>query len=275
MKAFLLYRERDFDPQQPAPPQAQALKDDLALEALLAAMAPDDKFLRDVARAVVLASVVDLDTLRYRQAILQDCLRHPEVVREIYGVTEELLAAKKHLYFYGMASRFPSSVLSSAITMMQVLVGLLKRLARIAEEHAHAFRSEGFVTLFATLRRELDAAYFAEVQDHLSALRFRNGVLLSAELGRGNEGVNYVLRKPNATNRGWVRSLIDQLSPSNTLYIADRDQAGARALSELRDRGVNLVANALAQSADHVESFLHRPSILVGLNAIGYPVRQR
>lgn len=255
MKAFLLYRDRDFDPQQPAPPQAQALQDDLALETLLAAMAPDDPFRRNVARAVVLTSVVDLDTLRYRQAILQDCLRHPEVIQEIYGLTVELLAAKKQLYFYGLASRFPTSVLSSAITMMQLLVSLLKRLAHIAEEHAHVFQAEGFVRLFAMLRHELDAAYFAEVQEHLSALRFRNGVLLSAELGRGNEGVNYVLRKPNATNRGWVRSLIDQLSPGNTLYIADRDQAGARALSELRDRGVNLVANALAQSADHVESF--------------------
>src|SRR5690606_29703060 len=34
------------------------------------------------------------------------------------------------------------------------------------------------------------------------------------------------------------------------------DEAGARALGELRDRGINLVANAAAQSADHINSFL-------------------
>ena len=30
---------------------------------------------------------------------------------------------------------------------------------------------------------------------------------------------------------------------------------GSKALSELKDRGINLVANALAQSADHIDSF--------------------
>jgi hypothetical protein len=28
-------------------------------------------------------------------------------------------------------------------------------------------------------------------------------------------------------------------------------------LSDLKDRGLNLVANAVAQSADHIDSFLH------------------
>jgi DNA mismatch repair ATPase MutS len=37
--------------------------------------------------------------------------------------------------------------------------------------------------------------------------------------------------------------------------IPDRDENGFRALGELEDRGVNLVANALAQSFDHVKSF--------------------
>lgn len=37
--------------------------------------------------------------------------------------------------------------------------------------------------------------------------------------------------------------------------IADRDEAGVRALSELRDRGSNLTANALAQSTDRILSF--------------------
>jgi len=40
-----------------------------------------------------------------------------------------------------------------------------------------------------------------------------------------------------------------------TFHIADRDEAGARALSDLEARGINLVANALAQSAEHILSF--------------------
>ncbi|MGB8347172.1 MAG: hypothetical protein WCD86_19955, partial [Ktedonobacteraceae bacterium] len=40
-----------------------------------------------------------------------------------------------------------------------------------------------------------------------------------------------------------------------TFSISDRDESGARALSGLKDRGINLVANALAQSTDHILSF--------------------
>ncbi len=40
-----------------------------------------------------------------------------------------------------------------------------------------------------------------------------------------------------------------------SFQIADRDENGFRALSELRGRGINLVANAAARSADHILSF--------------------
>ena len=107
------------------------------------------------------------------------------------------------------------------------------------------------------IRKELDDEYFAIVQDHLVELRFRGGVLLSAELGQGNEGANYVLRKPHVKNRNWVQRVVAQRSPSYTFHIHPRDDHGARALGELKDRGINLVANALAQSADHIDSFLN------------------
>jgi hypothetical protein len=39
--------------------------------------------------------------------------------------------------------------------------------------------------------------------------------------------------------------------------VDGRDEAGTRTLANLRDRGINLVANALAQSADHIDSFFN------------------
>jgi DNA mismatch repair ATPase MutS len=43
--------------------------------------------------------------------------------------------------------------------------------------------------------------------------------------------------------------------PAYTWRLPPRDESGAAALGELRDRGLNLVANALAQSDDHILSF--------------------
>ena len=51
--------------------------------------------------------------------------------------------------------------------------------------------------------------------------------------------------------------ILAQTPPVYSFHFHPRDESGARALSELRDRGVNLVANALAQSTDHILSFFN------------------
>jgi DNA mismatch repair ATPase MutS len=89
----------------------------------------------------------------------------------------------------------------------------------------------------------------------LSRLQFRHGSLISAQLGKGNKGKSYVLRKPLDDNRNWLTRLLSEKAPAYNFQLHPRDEAGARALSELNDRGVNLVANALAQSTDHIQSF--------------------
>ena len=74
MKAFLMYRDHDFDLQQKFPPNEQALTQDLELNTLFDAMALGDKVLLEVAKKAVLSSLTDLDTILYRQDILRACL---------------------------------------------------------------------------------------------------------------------------------------------------------------------------------------------------------
>jgi DNA mismatch repair ATPase MutS len=105
------------------------------------------------------------------------------------------------------------------------------------------------------LRLELDDAYFATVQEHLKTLKFRRGVLMSAKLGKGNKGTSYVLRTPPDQPQRWIERLFAERPTTYSFTIAERDESGARALSELQDRGINLVANSLAQSNDHILSF--------------------
>ena len=256
MKARLMYRDRDFDLQGKLPGNEAALRQDLELDTLFKAMALDDKFLYAVAKHAVLAGLgEDVDTIRYRQAILRDCLGQPAVVREIYAIADGALTAEKKIFF-GFYGRYLGGILSRAVEVLELLVGTLRRLRQVADDHAGRFESEGFTALFAMLRRELDDAYFAQIQDHLKRLKFRDGVLLSAEIGKGNKGANYVLRKPNVSGRNWVEQLFARRPPAYTLTLHERDDNGARALSELHDRGINLVANALAQSTDHILSLL-------------------
>ncbi len=254
MKVFLMYRDQDFDPKRQLPPQGPALSQDLELDALFNAMAGGDSFLFAMAKQAIFSGAGDLDTIRYRQAILQDCLNNPAVIRDIYQILLEVIERKRHRWM-GIYGRSPSSILGSSVGMVQMFVDLLKKLRQIADQHAGQFQSEGFTRFFAMLDEELDDAYFASVDDHLKRLRFRNGVLISAVLGKGNEGTGYLLRKPHETKRGLAERIFSRPAPAYSFRIHPRDEHGARALADLRDRGINLVANALAQSADHIDSF--------------------
>ena len=275
MKAFLMYPDRDFDPQQllsrrererhprssdpnldlrsMLPPNEAALMQDLGLDILWNAMASGDNFLFEVAKVAILSGVNDPEVILYRQRILKDCLGEESIVREMYQIAIEGIAEERKNY-WGSFSRYPAGTLHHAVEVLQMFVGKLRRLRRIADEYADHFQSDGFSRLFAMLKDELGDDYFVTIEDHLRRLKFRWGVLISAELGRGNKGSNYVLRRPHHDTRNWFLRIF-QREPGYTYQLHPRDEAGAHALSALRDQGVNLVANALAQSTDHILSF--------------------
>jgi DNA mismatch repair ATPase MutS len=254
MKAFLMYKDHDFDLQQKLPPHAQALTQDLELQTLFNAMALGDKFVFEVAKQAVLSSVNDLDAIRYRQHILRDCLNNPSIVRDIYAIAVESIESERR-NFWGLLSKYPAMVLNRSVEVLQMFVDMLKKLRYIAEEHADVFESEGFTAFFAMLNTELGDDYFASVQHHLRTLKFRDGVLMSVELGQGNQGTNYILRKPHDKKQGWIERIFAEKPLAYKFTIDDRDESGARALSDLKDRGINLVADALAQSTEHILSF--------------------
>ena len=254
MKAFLLCRDRDFDLQRPLRPNAPALIQDLELSTLFNSMALGDKFLFDVAQKVTLNSLTDLDAIRYRQDILRDCLKNASIIREIYTLAIEAIEGERKNYL-GLLTNYPSWVLSRSIEVLKMFVDLLRKLRQLAKEHAARFESEGFTTFFTMLQRELSEDYLASVQEHLRALKFPRGALISAELGQGNKGIHYILRKLPDQKQNWVERVFAEKPTTYGFTIDDRDESGSRALSDLKDRGINLVANALAQSADHVLSF--------------------
>jgi hypothetical protein len=248
-----MHRDRDPDLDREPPSNEAALIRDLGLDTLFAAMAHGDGFILDVARRGVLASLDKPEAIVYRQRVLADCLAQPAVVRHIYDLAVEAIAGERKIWPI-MLRHHPNGLLSRSVEAMHVLVGVLRKLRDLADDHAQDFRSDGFVRFFGMLGTELSDDYFETVEHHLAQLAFRRGVLVSADLGRGGKGTNYVLRRPGSAE-SWISWLLGDDRPSYTVRIADRDEAGATALSELRDRGIDQAADALAQSADHILAF--------------------
>lgn len=253
MKAHLLYRDRDFDLGRALPGQSEELMADLELTTLFDAMSLGDDYLFEISKRVVLTSLDDPAAIVYRQHILGDCILQAGIIREMYSIAVEAIQGEKKIW--GFSRQSPSGILRRAVEVLQLFVGLLRRLRQIVDDHADEFSSDGMTTLFTMVSRELDDGYFQTIDEHLKRLRFRDGILISAGLGKGNQGVRYVLRSPGAAKQGWMERIGIGPRSAYSFEIAPRDEAGARALSELTDRGTNLVANALAESTDHILSF--------------------
>ncbi len=272
-----MFAGRDFDPGQvlarrenerrhnrnrtaiatelPLPWQQQALCQDLGLSIIVDAMSSDDPFLHDAAQVGVLSSLADIDPIKYRQEILADCLDNPEIVRAIYRVAIEAIEGERSNYWSAFG-RYPTGILHHAVEVMHLFAGKLRSLRSIAEQYSSRFRSAGMSRFLAMLECELEETYLVEMEEHLSRLKFRRGILISARLGRGNKARDFVLRKLPDDTRSWIlRHLFDERSEGYTFRLHPRDEAGARALAALSDRGVDLAANAVAQSADHLLGF--------------------
>jgi len=256
MKAHLLYKDRDFDLERELPRNEGGLVQDLDLSTLFEAMAEGDAFLFDVSRRVVLSSLEDPEAMTYRQRVLADCIAHPEIIREMYAISVEAIVGEKKVRSWGFYSKHPSAILRSAVDTLEMFMGLLKRLRRITDEHAGSFHSDGLATFFIMLAKELDDEYLQCVDKHLVLLKLQDGMRISAGLGKGGKGVGYILLVPGQKQKQSLKELIGIAPRSSYSFdIHPRDDAGARALRELTDRGLNFVADALAQSKDHISSF--------------------
>ncbi|MEQ1440096.1 DNA mismatch repair protein MutS [Fontimonas sp. SYSU GA230001] len=268
MRPHLMFADRDFELPWPgpraaaaAPPAAweTALSDDLALTTLERTMAGEDAFLLAVARRALRDAVHnDAAVIRHRQDVLRDFLRMPQLAETLYALVTDALERKRRRHFtLGTLQRYPGSALHWAVQVLQLFIDALRELRDLGRLHAHDCRSAGLRELFATLERELDDDYLAQVGRQLDELRFEHGLLVGARLGPGNISAGHALLRPHDR-----RSLLDRLTQaldprtrSNSFVLDPRDEQGFTILGELRDRAVARAAAACTQAAEHIAGF--------------------
>ena len=252
MKVFLLHSDSDIDLESPLPAQMETVSADLGAATVLDAMAAGDTYLRGVAERVLFQSLTTPAAIRYRQAVLTDSLRNPDLIRDLYALAVRGVETRRDARFFWFRDA-PSSLVQKSVGMLDRLLTVLDDVERSANERVASVESEGLGRLLRSLIDELSPEYRQRVSDELRELRFPRGTLVTASLGRGNRGTDYALRKLP------VRRLLDRLTssgrPSHSFVVSDRDEQGMESLSEIRDRGLRFVADAVAQATDHVIAF--------------------
>ena len=214
MKTFLLYANQDFDWARPAPWNEKPLTQDLDLASILNSMSRADPYLRDIAGRVILHGLDDPAAIRSRQDVLRDCLAHPAVIRQLYDLVTDTLAGEKKIHTFAFL-RSSTAILGRSIEVLEFMQERLRALRIIADTNAAVFSCDGFTRLFRSMTEQLGDDYLQTVADHLTRLRFRSGsgLLLSAQLGAGNHGRNYVLRMSRDEPSRWRRFTQDFFTP--------------------------------------------------------------
>jgi hypothetical protein len=260
MRVFLMHHDRDFELHNGLASNAAELAQDLALDTLFEAMAAGDPFLLEVAKSSVLASLVEREAIDYRQSVLRDCMAQPAVVRELYGITVEAIEKEKRVWGW-MSARYPEGTLHRASDVLRIFIERFHKIRHLVDEQGSEFRSQGFKRLFDMLRAELSDEYLGAVEAHLGRLEFPSGIYMSAGLGDGCKGADYILLKTPEVKQGWlerIQSWAGSVKGNGMEFVYEvdsRDEAGLRALSNLRVEGIGRIAAAVAQSTDHILSF--------------------
>jgi len=256
MKTLLMHPDRDFDAAVPKSREAEDYAQDIELGVLLDAMAAGDPYLREVAQAALFrAWDNDMDTILYRQDILKDCLASKDVVRQFYALAQEPFTRRNDRLYRPFGDE-PSVKVSTSVRTLKDALDVLRRLRNTCNAYYKGFQSDGFNRFFKTLNDNLDDDYLASVNADLEQLTFSSGVLISAGVGEGGKGVDFMLRHPQERDTHLIQRLTTPSPRSFTLQLHPRDEAGAQALSQLQNRGLGLISDALSQSAEHVFGFL-------------------
>ena len=255
MNVFLMYPDRGFDLKAKRPWNADVLVNDLELNTLIQVMAKDDELVSEVSKTALLTGLhTQAEMIHHRQAIVRDCLKDPQTIRNIYEITNDAFDPEKRTWL-GVFSRSPGSVLYSSVSTLKGYLELLKRLKWLSDQKGSHFTSAGFKNFFDMIQKELSDEYLQTIEDHLQQLELGRGVLMTARLGTYNQGDQYILRKRTQAKRSWLDKITGKGAKTYSFSLDPRDEMGGRILSEMEDLGINQAANALAKSADHIESF--------------------
>lgn len=261
MKPFLMYPDRDFVMDTGGGQIVSSIVDDLGLAILCEHMAAGDKLLYAVSQTALLESLQSVDEILFRQQVLKDCIKQANVVRAMYGIAVEALETERRSWSW-LYSKTPEGILYRSIEALQAFLEPLESLRRVCAESEQGFESEGFKRFFRSLKEETDPNSLRAIQEDLRDLRAHDNITATARLGRGNRIDHLLMHRPPARGRTWlerVKRILTGLKhrPDEIFVyvIGERDESGARVLSNIKGKAFAPIARDLDRSANHVRSF--------------------
>lgn len=254
MKPRLLWPDNDLVLRDNAKAEAPAAWEDLDLDLILTSISKGDPALTAIIATVFASPATDPEIIRSRQQVLADVTANLVAARELHDVALDAMDARRRSTsgFYGV---YPSSILHGSVNVLRDLLAALRSTRSVVDRWAGTATAPRTRRWLAEIKENLGDDYLDDLSVHLERLADRGEIPVQARLGAMNQSAGLTLGAGIGSPRRWWSRLLGYVPGKHTIRIADRDEGGARALGELRDRSINDVANALAQSVDYLLAF--------------------
>lgn len=244
MKINLLYPDKEYTINDNISENIKDLFYDLEMESIFSIMADNDKFIYKIVKNVFSNYENNIVTIKHRQDIMKDLIKNQEKIKILYNTIIESLEEEKKGYFF-LFTKNPSSVLYNSVGVILSLIPGLKKIYEITLELEKNSNSNGIKTFCETIKKNLNEEYFKKIENILTDLQFKKGILISATLGFANMGTSFSLLKPTKKVS----------SKSYSFFLSNRDDAGFQILGTIKNKALNKASTYLSEAAENIRSF--------------------
>jgi DNA mismatch repair protein MutS len=200
------------DRPEPLPEKSERWQQDLGLSELALAMSYDRRYKNFVQQTLV-ALVSDPAVIRWRQAVLQDFLDHPKLVRAVEELLPSLASLSQNSALLGKRERSPLAQTSERLAELEIYIDAIEAIHKALT--TTAVQSTALQTLAANMRTLLDDEDFDALKRQLPAMRrplervtsLTVGINLDTQL----RPVSAVLMAVNDYQLGGTTSFIDRV----------------------------------------------------------------
>lgn len=249
MKVHLMARDETFSISRSLPYNVDELKTDLCLASVINIMADGDEIIHSSVGIALLSPLTESHKILYRQAVLSDCLRNSDKVRELYALVQNALISQQQRHLQFSVLQTVTDQFNCGLLRLKSLLEALRKLRAYSEQNAARFQSEGFQSFLTDQRENLDDDFFQQSDDLIEQLQFKNGMLIGACLSKTGRSFGHnLLRYEPASCTEWDKEPY--------YYVNETDAKGISDLLHRREVAMSDSNRILVRAVSYIEDYL-------------------
>jgi len=268
MKPFLLYEQYDNNIQKKISNEEELIEN-LNLNIIFNTMAQNDTFLYDTVKNIILNSLTDINTIMYRQKILEDCLENKSIIKKFYNLAATTL--KEVAYYREYTKPNYARVISTSVKVMnsvgllEIHVAKLKELMSIISLTKKTIRSKGLITFCDQLSNFMTDEFFEKVKIHIADFKLiseGSKMIIGSSIGNGMKGIHHVLRN---ISKDSSKLTFNKIFFKTSKYVIRLDNTSmANSAREIEDAGLIHILRLINDFNDNIIKFFEALQFEIG-----------